>query len=171
MIRRPPRSTLFPYTTLFRSCDPPEADRIAERLALLFGLAERREESTFVHGVQAGFVALVDGLTRERPAVLVFEDAHTLKPPMLDLIERLGAGGRPEPRRALVLALARGELLEQRPGWGSGSGSAVLIRMQPLSVEESGRLVRQAGGGRIGDAPGAEIAARARGDPYLIIQT
>src|SRR3712207_7085796 len=23
MIRRPPRSTLFPYTTLFRSCSPP----------------------------------------------------------------------------------------------------------------------------------------------------
>src|SRR5256885_13088081 len=23
MIRRPPRSTLFPYTTLFRSCPPP----------------------------------------------------------------------------------------------------------------------------------------------------
>src|SRR2546426_4897216 len=25
MIRRPPRSTLFPYTTLFRSQEPPEA--------------------------------------------------------------------------------------------------------------------------------------------------
>src|SRR6266496_5758820 len=25
MIRRPPRSTLFPYTTLFRSCDRPAA--------------------------------------------------------------------------------------------------------------------------------------------------
>src|SRR2546430_5001059 len=25
MIRRPPRSTLFPYTTLFRSCCPPTA--------------------------------------------------------------------------------------------------------------------------------------------------
>src|SRR3712207_8353457 len=25
MIRRPPRSTLFPYTTLFRSCGPLEA--------------------------------------------------------------------------------------------------------------------------------------------------
>src|SRR2546428_8486272 len=24
MIRRPPRSTLFPYTTLFRSLDPPD---------------------------------------------------------------------------------------------------------------------------------------------------
>src|SRR5256885_13338662 len=32
MIRRPPRSTLFPYTTLFRSDDdaePPEAHRLA----------------------------------------------------------------------------------------------------------------------------------------------
>src|SRR3712207_9236226 len=27
MIRRPPRSTLFPYTTLFRSRDSPEAGR------------------------------------------------------------------------------------------------------------------------------------------------
>src|SRR2546430_11627406 len=26
MIRRPPRSTLFPYTTLFRSADPPALD-------------------------------------------------------------------------------------------------------------------------------------------------
>src|SRR5256885_9648939 len=26
MIRRPPRSTLFPYTTLFRSCCPSAAD-------------------------------------------------------------------------------------------------------------------------------------------------
>src|SRR5258708_13695893 len=35
MIRRPPRSTLFPYTTLFRSlqCDP----RLRERLQHLLG--------------------------------------------------------------------------------------------------------------------------------------
>src|SRR3712207_7791999 len=35
MIRRPPRSTLFPYTTLFRSAlrpQPPEAGRDAVRL-------------------------------------------------------------------------------------------------------------------------------------------
>src|SRR2546425_4000047 len=29
MIRRPPRSTLFPYTTLFRSCDDARATRAA----------------------------------------------------------------------------------------------------------------------------------------------
>src|SRR2546427_5337336 len=30
MIRRPPRSTLFPYTTLFRSCLPPGRDEQGE---------------------------------------------------------------------------------------------------------------------------------------------
>src|SRR2546425_8004004 len=32
MIRRPPRSTLFPYTTLFRSRDPPAVRAPAERV-------------------------------------------------------------------------------------------------------------------------------------------
>src|SRR2546427_8560827 len=36
MIRRPPRSTLFPYTTLFRSGLDPETD-------LLFAVTEKRE--------------------------------------------------------------------------------------------------------------------------------
>src|SRR5256885_12244858 len=42
MIRRPPRSTLFPYTTLFRSCDEP-----AESLVGLCAVAP-------VHGRTAG---------------------------------------------------------------------------------------------------------------------
>src|SRR2546430_3791029 len=32
MIRRPPRSTLFPYTTLFRSADLPRAHGLADLL-------------------------------------------------------------------------------------------------------------------------------------------
>src|SRR2546427_7913290 len=35
MIRRPPRSTLFPYTTLFRSPPPDAPDRIGRRPAPL----------------------------------------------------------------------------------------------------------------------------------------
>src|SRR5436189_3429943 len=60
MIRRPPRSTLFPYTTLFRSLDqrgrgPPGAHVGEFRLGVLDGLAhlvvvladhERSEEHT-----------------------------------------------------------------------------------------------------------------------------
>src|SRR2546430_10460122 len=47
MIRRPPRSTLFPYTTLFRSISEPE--RAAERLKGAWAAVEgmpRSEEHT-----------------------------------------------------------------------------------------------------------------------------
>src|SRR2546430_9444326 len=43
MIRRPPRSTLFPYTTLFRSgaCNESGAGRVSSRHALLGGRMRR----------------------------------------------------------------------------------------------------------------------------------
>src|SRR5690554_5870046 len=34
MIRRPPRSTLFPYTTLFRSCSPSPASGTSARASV-----------------------------------------------------------------------------------------------------------------------------------------
>jgi tetratricopeptide (TPR) repeat protein len=152
-------------------CRPDESTRIAERLALIFGLAEAPDETDFVHDVQSAFIALVDGLARDQPVLLIFEDAHSLAAPMLDLIERLGAKGRRGPRQALVLALARPELLELRPTWGAGGGNAVLLRLEPLNLEESIGLVRQAAGGTIGDVEAAAIAARAGGNPYFIIET
>src|SRR5256885_14683983 len=57
MIRRPPRSTLFPYTTLFRS--PRQAQRVAEEVAArpavhadhhVLQHAERREEREVLEG-------------------------------------------------------------------------------------------------------------------------
>src|SRR2546430_5486607 len=46
MIRRPPRSTLFPYTTLFRSIFSPEVLRLfsSRFLGFLFGLTGRRSQ-------------------------------------------------------------------------------------------------------------------------------
>src|SRR2546422_7062113 len=54
MIRRPPRSTLFPYTTLFRSSkkrstdqkQPPAKVALAVSVPLLFRSAARSEEHT-----------------------------------------------------------------------------------------------------------------------------
>src|SRR2546430_4467437 len=41
MIRRPPRSTLFPYTTLFRSLlEQPPAERVPQALRLLHDLLQ-----------------------------------------------------------------------------------------------------------------------------------
>src|SRR5687767_15501979 len=49
MIPRPPRSTLFPYTTLFRSCNRPETTRIQP-----IGLRGRRYTSTPPDRAKAG---------------------------------------------------------------------------------------------------------------------
>jgi class 3 adenylate cyclase/tetratricopeptide (TPR) repeat protein len=159
------------HTLLESGSDQSETNRTVERLALLFGVAEPSEEAAFVQDVQAGFIALIDVLARDHPVLIVFEDAHGLQPPMLDLIERLAAPGRKGPRQALIVALARNELLEQRPNWGSASGNAVLLRLGALSSEESIRLVRHAGGGHLTEAQAVEIAARAGGNPFFIVET
>jgi class 3 adenylate cyclase/tetratricopeptide (TPR) repeat protein len=154
-----------------RFSDASEAEATVEKLALLFGMAGQREESAFVHDITAGFLALVDGIAQKSTVALVFEDVHTLRPVMLDLIERLAAKGTRGPRRALIIALARPELLDARPSWASTSGNAVLVRLDPLSQEESVELVRAAGGDQIDDAESAAIAERAGGNPYFIIET
>src|SRR3712207_8349081 len=48
MIRRPPRSTLFPYTTLFRSMEPPFTNIDAEH----FFAAERLDPASTVNGAE-----------------------------------------------------------------------------------------------------------------------
>jgi class 3 adenylate cyclase/tetratricopeptide (TPR) repeat protein len=153
-----------------RIAEPAVANRLAQRLALLFGLGESLDETGFVNEVQAGFVSAIDGLARDHPVVVVFEDAHSLKAPMLDLIERLAAQGQGS-RRALILVLARSELLEKRPAWGSTSSSSVVIRLNALTRDESVQLARHAGGGRIGEVEALEIAERAGGNPFFIIET
>lgn len=154
-----------------RCCGADEAERVTQRLGLLYNLTEHPEERAYVHDVQAGFISVIDGLARDHPVLLVFDDAHDFKGPMLDLIERLAAPGRRGPRRALVVVLARSELLDTRPTWGSGSGSSVLIRLDPLSREDSIHLARQAGGGHVDEFEAAEIAQRAGGNPFFIIET
>ena len=153
-----------------RTSDAAAAARTAQRLGLLFGPGESRDETAFVHEVQAGFTTVIDGLAGDHAVLIVFEDTHTLKAPMLDLIERTATRAQSS-RRALVIALARNELLEQRPTWGSTTSNSVLIRLDALSRDESVQLARHAGGGRIGDVEALEIAERAGGNPYFIIET
>src|SRR5258708_22352581 len=61
MIRRPPRSTLFPYTTLFRSDEVPQGDRL---------LQHARRQRCADAGMEQGqsppiHVHLVDGMVSD----------------------------------------------------------------------------------------------------------
>src|SRR5574337_198494 len=81
MIQRPPRSTLFPYTTLFRSAKP-YAD-----ISFLESDAWRalRIVGEFVEGF--------DALARLGPAVTVFGSARTRgDDPIYDVARRIGGG-------------------------------------------------------------------------------
>src|SRR3712207_6879203 len=49
MIRRPPRSTLFPYTTLFRSKGTPMSESLASAEKAMSGLWDKHLESEFTH--------------------------------------------------------------------------------------------------------------------------
>src|SRR5690554_7165069 len=49
MIRRPPRSTLFPYTTLFRSADPKLPITILDRFPVFLGQRQQQR----AHGQHA----------------------------------------------------------------------------------------------------------------------
>src|SRR5687768_540280 len=75
MIRRPPRSTLFPYTTLFRSIT---------KMCTLPLLAGENVGSRFVVPTVAGSIDLViqialerDGVRRVREIVAVRSEEHT----------------------------------------------------------------------------------------------
>jgi class 3 adenylate cyclase/tetratricopeptide (TPR) repeat protein len=154
-----------------RSTGSSDGGHLVERLSLLFGSAEHPAGSGFVQAVQAGVVELIEGLARDRAFVLIFEDGHRLKPAMLDLVERLGAASRNGPRRALLVVLARAELLEQRPRWASKTANAVTIRLDPLTLEESVDLVQQAAADRIDEGEATRIAIRADGNPFFIVET
>src|SRR3712207_8473899 len=75
MIRRPPRSTLFPYTTLFRSIDPPlELEQRVGRLELLHRAGLRNG-----HAIAASF-QLQEGIGGEKAiAADLFAAHHTLE--------------------------------------------------------------------------------------------
>src|SRR6266511_6426096 len=72
MIRRPPRSTLFPYTTLFRSPSCGVADVRADHVTVW-------SSSQNTHGFQAT-CARVLGLERERVRVIYMDGAGSYGP-------------------------------------------------------------------------------------------
>ena len=154
-----------------RYCEPADVDRVTGRLALALGIAEpRRDESAFVQEVQAGFLSLIEAISVRAPVVLVFEDAHWMRPPMLDLIERLAARARHGPSTTMILTIARPSLLDDRPTWGAGATNHTMLRLEALSTDDAIELVRQSSGGRC-DLPAAEtIAARTGGNPFFIVE-
>src|SRR2546426_4003698 len=96
MIRRPPRSTLFPYTTLFRSV----VDLAREALR---GPPLRETRLDHAHDL-GGAGVLVFDRPRERLVELLLESHEVVRLPSRRGAPRPAAGGQGEPARAAVAA-------------------------------------------------------------------
>jgi class 3 adenylate cyclase/tetratricopeptide (TPR) repeat protein len=146
--------------------EPSEAAWLERHLRPLVGIdtddlgsGDRRGEAF------AAWRRLLEALAEERPLVLVFDDLHWADDALLDFVDHVvdWASGVP----ILVLATARPDLLDRRPGWGGGRANVTAIRLSPLSPEETARLFGAllAGSG----APRgvhADLLERAGGNPF-----
>jgi class 3 adenylate cyclase/tetratricopeptide (TPR) repeat protein len=172
-------------------CGPSESEKVVARLGLALGLGadvrdpdagpdeqdrfeqhlegEGTERHRYRTGeVRAGFQALIEGMARAAPVVMVFEDMHLARPELLEMIEQMVRESRRQP--VLVLVLARDGLLEERPEWGGGLSDSVTLRLDPLSPEEAKDLALAAGES-VDEATAERIARQAGGNPFFIVET
>ncbi len=111
----------------------------------------------------------LEGLAEQRPLVVVVEDIHWADESLLDFLDELVDWLTDVP--LLVVATARPELLERRPGWGGGKLNATTLALSPLSDEQTALLVGQLLGKPLleADAQNA-LLERAGGNPLYAEQ-
>src|SRR6187200_2381673 len=117
-----------------------DASWVESHLLALAGLAEetdlggdRRNEAF------SAWRRFLEGLAEQRPLVLVFEDLHWADEALLDFVDELIDWLTDVP--VLVVATARPELLERRPGWGGGKLNATTLALAPLTDEQTATLI------------------------------
>ncbi len=143
-----------------------EADETARLLAALIGSGSGQDVAE--EPVQLHFAArrFAEQVARQQPTVFVFEDIHWADPAQLDLLEYLASHVRDAP--AVFLALARSELLEVRPGWGSGVLGHTTIPLEALSPVDSASIASYLLSGQ-GDLSSVErMVEIAEGNPLFI---
>jgi class 3 adenylate cyclase/tetratricopeptide (TPR) repeat protein len=94
---------------------------------------DRRDEAF------AAWRRFFEALAERHPLVLVFEDLQWADDNLLDFVDYLIDWATDT--ALLVVATARPELLERRPGWGGGKANAATVSLSPLSEEEIARLL------------------------------
>jgi class 3 adenylate cyclase/tetratricopeptide (TPR) repeat protein len=87
----------------------------------------------------AAWRRFLEALAEARPLVLVIEDLHWADDGLLDFVDELVGWLADVP--LLVIATARPELLERRPGWGGGKLNASTLALTPLSSDQTAVLL------------------------------
>jgi len=142
----------------------PEASVVAERVAQAIGLAAGSAPAEEIFWAVR---KLLETLARSQPLVIEFDDIQWAEDAFLDLVEHLLTLAHDAP--LLLVCPARPELLERRPGWGSGWPQAITLRLEPLGAESAGQLIDQLPGGTaLPAALRTRILDAAEGNPLVV---
>jgi class 3 adenylate cyclase len=143
---------------------PEEAPQVASHLASLMAL----RTGTEAPDRQTLFLAarrLVEQLAARRPTLLVFEDLHWADASMLDLLDELAGLLHGSP--VFLLALARPDLLTERPAWGGGLPAYAALQLEPLREEDAQELAEGLLRGRDSENI-ARVLEIAEGNPLFV---
>ena len=111
------------------------------------------------------WVDFMSELTDGQPVVVLVEDLHWAEPELLDLLERLV---RDVSGPLLLIATARPELLDVRPGWGGARRAASTVELEPLSPDEAGRMLDELLAIELPASEHDVIVERAEGNPFFV---
>ncbi|HLY36326.1 MAG TPA: adenylate/guanylate cyclase domain-containing protein, partial [Candidatus Limnocylindria bacterium] len=146
--------------------DATERRWIEPRLTGLLGLEDLPTESR--EELFAAWRTFFERMAAQATVLLVFWDLQWADQGLLDFIEHLLTWARTSP--IFVLAEARPELFERRPGWGVTVRSSTSVHLEPLSDADMRSLLA-------GLVPGLPehalkaIVARAEGVPLYAVET
>jgi predicted ATPase/class 3 adenylate cyclase len=142
----------------------PDAEQVADRLGRLIGLRPAPVTSEdAVWAVRRFLEVLAD----RQPLVAVIDDLHWAQPALLDLVEQVV--GLAREARLLLVAVARPELLEQRPGWSGGRLNASTMLLEPLAADEAATLLEHLAGEAALPRDATErITRSAEGNPLFL---
>lgn len=143
-----------------------ESDQLADILVQLY---DPTAGAATVEELGWAVRRLFEMLSADLPTVIVIDDIHWAEQSLLDLIEYIAGWTRDVP--LMLLCIARTELLNVRPEWGTGAFPAISIALEPLSQEASEELVAELFGntdplGRLR----AKVTEAAAGNPLFVEQ-
>jgi class 3 adenylate cyclase/predicted ATPase len=146
--------------------DPAEREFVEPRLAHLLGLAEHSARDR--QDLFAAWRLFFERLADVYPTVLAFEDMQWADASLLDFVEYLLEWSRNSP--LFVVTLARPELTERRPTWGSGHRNFTSIYLEPLPRGAMEELLNGLVPG-LAESTREQILARAEGVPLYAVET
>jgi len=123
-----------------------DAEAVARRLSVLAGTASREDvlpevpAETMQQELRWGLRRYLERRAATQPLTLIFDDIHWAEAALLDLIEHLAEWSRAP---LFLVCMARPDLRELRATWGGGLMNSSTIRLEPLTADESARLIRE----------------------------